>query len=236
MDSLLRTILIFVFSLFFPHGLAGFLAREFLGRVKGVIILILILIMFLSTITLAALFNPQVANSEGDIGLPEELKDFVAKDFNDTNPLNKSPFGGEQLTNSKVTAYFKDPNYFKVFNRWHLGVDLIPSENYYANDQGYALFKDVLIYATCSGVASSLRDSAGANYIYLECGNHKYAALFVHNKYNFLTIGTKAWVETGRPIGVMGSTGNSTGAHVHYAIKDLTTNAYLDPLEFILRK
>ena len=58
-------------------------------------------------------------------------------------------------------------------------------------------------------------------------------AIFVHNKYNFINPNENVRVFAGQPIAVMGSTGNSTGPHIHYQIKTLETGQILNPISFI---
>jgi murein DD-endopeptidase MepM/ murein hydrolase activator NlpD len=89
------------------------------------------------------------------------------------------------------------------------------------------------MFATCSGNANSYIDGNGANYITLICDGGKYMAIFVHNKFNFIESGKSVYVIAGQPIAVMGSTGNSTGPHIHYQIKNLETGQILNPFTFI---
>ncbi len=156
---------------------------------------------------------------------------MIYSDFEDSGTPHLSPFGGVEF--QQITADFHALDYYNSFGRWHQGIDLVPNAKYYKEDAGYLDYGDVLIYATCSGNAKSLKDSAGANYIYLTCDGNKHALLFVHNKTNLIEMNQQKKVTAGQPIAVMGSTGNSTGAHVHYAIKDLKTNSYIDPKLFM---
>ncbi len=43
------------------------------------------------------------------------------------------------------------------------------------------------------------------------------------------------WVERGRVIGYAGSTGRSTGVHVHYTVINQATNQYIDPMAFLMQ-
>jgi murein DD-endopeptidase MepM/ murein hydrolase activator NlpD len=43
------------------------------------------------------------------------------------------------------------------------------------------------------------------------------------------------WVQRGRVIGYAGSTGRSTGVHVHYTVIKEDTNQYIDPMAFLLQ-
>jgi hypothetical protein len=167
------------------------------------------------------------------IGLPEELKDYLEPGFIDSGTPNGSPFGGEGLDYTYITAGFLDPSYTMSFGKLHYAIDIIPSKNYLEYNQAYKRFNDVVMFATCSGEANSYIDGNGANYITLVCDGGKYMTTFVHNKYNFIKQGISTHVTAGQPIAVMGSTGYSTGPHIHYQIKDLNTGKILNPLSFI---
>jgi murein DD-endopeptidase MepM/ murein hydrolase activator NlpD len=167
------------------------------------------------------------------VGLPEVLNDYLEPGFLDSGTPNGSPFGGRGLEYSNVTAGFLDPSYTMSFGRFHYAIDIVPSNNYIKFNQAYQKFQDVVMFATCSGNASSYIDGSGANYITLICDGGEYMTIFVHNKYNFISPGKGVHVIAGQPIAVMGSTGNSTGPHIHYQIKSLSTGNILNPLAFI---
>ena len=167
-------------------------------------------------------------------GLPVALQGYLAPGFNNSAAPFLSPFAGALSVNTVATSGYHDLDYFKSFGRWHEGVDLVPSANYYEQDQAYKLYGDVVIYAVCTGKADSLRDGAGANYIYLSCADKVHGVMLVHNKTNFIPLGKSAQVIAGQPIAIMGSTGHSTGAHVHFAVHDLKTRELINPLPFLL--
>jgi len=167
------------------------------------------------------------------IGLPEELRDYIESGFIDSGTPNSNPLGGNDMEYFNVTAGFLDPSYTMSFGRFHYAIDIVPSSNYFEFNKAYKIFNDVVMFATCSGNATSNLDSSGANYITLICDGDKYMAIFVHNKYNFIGPNESVRVIAGQPIAVMGSTGNSTGPHIHYQIKNLETGQILNPLSFI---
>ena len=87
---------------------------------------------------------------------------------------------------------------------WHNGVD-------FANDRGTP------IYASRTGTvttAKSLTYSYG-NYVVI---NHHdgYSSLYAHMDYYIVGVGD--YVVQGQLIGYMGSTGNSTGNHLHFTV------------------
>lgn len=200
----------------------------------------LIVFVFMLILIGCAGFNSVLSGSTDNnlenidqVWVPEFLRGYVEPGFDNSYSPVHSPFGGILNQYSIVTSYFHDTNYFNVYHRWHEGMDLIPNNNYYLNNQAYQKRKETVLFATCTGNAISSIDSQGANYIYLLCADNRYAVFYVHNKYNFIPRGEKSLVFAGQPIAVMGSTGNSTGAHVHYAIKDIIISKYINPIVLI---
>ncbi len=88
------------------------------------------------------------------------------------------------------------------------------------------------IMATADGIVSfSGWSGSNGNLIVLEHG-HGFSTFYAHNRENAVKVGQR--VKRGDIIGYVGSTGNSTGPHVHYEIwKD---GKYIDPKAFLERR
>lgn len=72
------------------------------------------------------------------------------------------------------------------------------------------------VRATAEGIVSFSGWSGGSgNLVVLEHG-HGFSTVYAHNRANLVKVGQK--VERNEVIGYVGSTGNSTGPHVHYEI------------------
>ncbi len=86
-----------------------------------------------------------------------------------------------------------------------------------------------LIRASMSGrvVTSEFQEDYG-NVVVVEHGRG-YTTLYAHNRDNLVSRGD--WVEAGAPLAVVGSTGRSTGPHLHFEVKRHGRN--LDPAEFL---
>ncbi len=85
------------------------------------------------------------------------------------------------------------------------------------------------VLAVASGIVTRSGSRAGyGNLVVLNHGEG-YTTLYGHNKSNLVQVGQ--WVEKGQPIAVMGSTGRSTGTHVHFEVhnenKPLNPKAYI---------
>ncbi len=111
------------------------------------------------------------------------------------------------------------------FSEWHTGIDIHadPGTNILASDSGVVWF--------------SGRGGSQGNYIIIYHGS--YWSLYLHNQVNLVSEGDK--VEQGEVIGRVGSTGRSTGPHLHFEIRlDDGTGEWhgyyqhkpLDPLRF----
>jgi len=68
------------------------------------------------------------------------------------------------------------------------------------------------------------------NYVIIDHGNG-YQTLYAHMLNNSIAVTLGQKVNQGQKIGVMGSTGRSTGPHLHFEIK--TTKGKLDPLSIL---
>jgi murein DD-endopeptidase MepM/ murein hydrolase activator NlpD len=88
------------------------------------------------------------------------------------------------------------------------------------------------ILATADGIVTfSGKTGKSGNVVVIEHG-HGYSTAYAHNSKNFVTVGQR--VTRGETIGLAGSTGRSTGPHVHYEIwKD---GRHVNPSKFLARR
>lgn len=127
------------------------------------------------------------------------------------------------MTNIPLTGEFRVTCEFKRKGNWmagwHTGIDLVGDEK---------------IYATCDGeVVRTGYDKSYGNFIVVkDSATGKYHWFCHLSKINVIK-GTK--VSRTSKIGVMGSTGNSTGKHLHFEIRNVN-NKYgdvSDPAEYM---
>ena len=86
-----------------------------------------------------------------------------------------------------------------------------------------------LVRAVAAGIVTwSDRHSGYGNMIEINHGNG-YVTRYAHNKRNLVVVGDK--VEKGQPIAEIGSTGRSTGTHVHFEVMHNGEN--VDPKKYI---
>lgn len=129
------------------------------------------------------------------------------------------------MTNLPVTGEFRVTcEYHKIGNTWiaghHTGIDIV-------NDNH-------IIYATCDGTVYTVKTNNKdyGNYIVILDGNGNYH-YFCHLASVKVNIGDK--VNRATEIGIMGSTGKSTGIHLHYEIRN-PSNKYddtINPAEYM---
>lgn len=100
----------------------------------------------------------------------------------------------------------------------HNGIDLAVPEN-------------TLIYASSKGkVTAKGFDPSAGNYVILEHENGLKTSYFHMNR---AAVSLNQTVEMGEMIGFVGSTGNSTGAHLHFAINTELWSGYMNPANYL---
>ncbi len=133
---------------------------------------------------------------------------------------NTSYLSGRPIRKGWLSSYFgtrKDP--FNGRPAMHKGVDFAGKE-------------DADIIATAAGVISWASDRYGYGQL-IEINHGKgFKTRYGHNKTLLVKVGDV--VAKGQVIALMGSTGRSTGPHVHYEI--LRNNTQINPVKYVYRK
>jgi len=133
---------------------------------------------------------------------------------------NTRYLSGRPITKGWLSSYFgirKDP--FNGKPSMHKGIDFAGKE-------------DGDIIATASGVVSWADDRYGYGLLIEINHGDGLKTRYGHNKTLLVNIGDV--VVKGQVIARMGSTGRSTGPHVHYEV--LRNNKQIDPIKFVYRK
>ena len=133
---------------------------------------------------------------------------------------NTRYLSGRPIKKGWLSSYFgmrKDP--FNGKPAMHKGVDFAGSE-------------DADIIATASGVVSWAGDRYGYGQLIEINHGDNLKTRYGHNKAIKVSVGDV--VTKGQVIAKMGSTGRSTGPHVHYEI--LRNNRQIDPKKYVYRK
>lgn len=133
---------------------------------------------------------------------------------------NTRYLSGRPITKGWLSSYFgvrKDP--FNGKPAMHKGVDFAGSEN-----------ADII--ATASGIVSWAGERYGYGQLIEINHGDGLKTRYGHNKAIEVSVGDV--VNKGQVIAKMGSTGRSTGPHVHYEI--LRNNRQIDPTQYVYRK
>lgn len=123
---------------------------------------------------------------------------------------------GRPVAAGYVSSYYgtrQDP--FKGHESHHRGLD-------FAGAAG----SDVL--AVAEGLVTRVDNIAGYGNL-VEIKHGEYVTRYAHNKKALVAVGDR--VSRGQPIALMGSTGRSTGPHVHFEV--LQNGRHVNPLKFI---
>lgn len=167
--------------------------------------------------------------------LPTFLYAYREAGFQNTIIPSKSPFGGTSMEYTDVTTTYLSLEYLQKFGAQHPAIDIVPSKNYYQESTAYKLSRRYpVVFATHNGTVEYLYDESGANYIIITNITQTLRTIYVHLEAAYVNTGQT--VVAGQPIGIMGSTGKSTGPHLHYAVQTKDSNGdwkYQNPMLYI---
>lgn len=178
-------------------------------------------------ITLLLLFFPYCIWGQKKIHLAEQVV-CSAKGWKDIKPvfeiINRMPqivcyipLGNPIKEENHISSrygYRKHPISKK--KKLHAGIDLVAE---YAS----------IVYATAKGKVTLANYKGGYGKMVIISHRYGFETRYAHLTHIYTTEGAE--VEKGAPIGFVGSTGNSTGNHLHYEIRK--NNIAIDPFSFI---
>ncbi len=109
-------------------------------------------------------------------------------------------------------------------------VDPLCGEKRFHHGMDVAAAEGTEIRAAMAGrvVLSDVREGYG-NVVVVDHG-HGFTTLYAHNRENLVQEGD--WVRAGAPLARVGSTGRSTGPHLHFEVR--RHGQHLDPMEFLV--
>jgi Peptidase family M23 len=131
-----------------------------------------------------------------------------------------------QPADGVITSTFKDSSYYQQFGRHHYGIDIAKSGT-------------VPIVASAPGtvIRSGYSDSFGeVVYLRHNINGKYYVTVYAHMRSGTRTVSLNQTVNQGQVLGYMGSTGDSTGQHLHFQMNPGTTYdklASVDPMDYI---
>lgn len=146
------------------------------------------------------------------------LKNVKNSPIKDKNKLTITSKFGKRRFYNKVSKKYE--------SGFHNGIDISSSETIVTPYPG----KVIEIRNSIKGY--SKKYSKG-NYVTIDHGNNVYTTYY-HLKYASVCVKKNEQVSEGQIIGLMGSTGHSTGKHLHFGIK--INNKWVNPEEYLLGK
>ena len=135
---------------------------------------------------------------------------------------------GCEVITSKF-GYRKDP--FTGSQQFHQGIDIVSGFKKGITTDNIVAFADGKVTETRSSVpGKNTKTNLAGNYVIIDHGNG-YKTRYQHMEYKkvFVTVGQK--VKKGDIIGYMGTTGYSTGNHLHFDV--VCNGTRVDPLPFL---
>jgi murein DD-endopeptidase MepM/ murein hydrolase activator NlpD len=141
----------------------------------------------------------------------DEIKDYlgVQRDIFMATPK------GYPVNGRITSAFGKRENPFSKMAGFHAGIDIAASPG-------------TGILATADGVVSYSGWSRYSGYVVILEHGLGFSTVYAHNKKNSVKVGER--VARGDTVGLVGSTGRSTGPHVHYEVWE--NGNRVDPLEY----
>lgn len=130
-----------------------------------------------------------------------------------------------------VTRYVSSPfGWRTIYGKpdWHRGIDIAPSHRYYPSSPMYQGTPAYIVAAASGEVVTSKYHSSYGWYVIIAHGGG-YATLYAH-QYQKPMVSEGDIVAIGQPIGIVGSTGQSTGPHLHFEVR--VNGQPVDPLKF----
>lgn len=158
------------------------------------------------------------------------------------------PVGGEEVTGSSSTGYFAvdEPMstiitapYLEERTKdsgeiyYHSGIDIGNNGYAYYDESTGRYSSDIPIIASKDGTITLIVENTGdtsyGNYVIIDHGD-EITTLYAHLD-RFVDIEIGDTVSQGQVIGYMGTTGNSTGVHLHFEVR--VNGEHVDPLNYI---
>lgn len=159
----------------------------------------------------------------------------------ETTEENGVTFAKGNPTSTEITSYFAgrvDPFTGEVST--HTGMDLTGANSGYGVENVIAALDGVVVYPTSKANATCPSGSDGGcgggygNYVVIQHSDGNFT-LYAHMHSNTITVQAGDTVKQGQVIGKMGSSGRSTGTHLHFEVRKGANlqSSTVDPLDYI---
>lgn len=145
-----------------------------------------------------------------------KLKDIILSPFKEKKTIKVTSDYGKRKYYNKITKKYVTSN--------HRGIDLTGGKTIVAVADG----KVISIKKSVKGYSEKY---SSGNYVTI-AHNNNISTVYCHMKYGSITLKKNSIVKKGDYLGIIGSTGKSTGKHLHFAVKK--GKAYVNPKDYLL--
>lgn len=129
----------------------------------------------------------------------------------------------------RVTSPYGNRQYYyqgKLVKDFHAGIDLVPNDC--KGNEEIIAFED----GTVTGVQKTGKQYGTGCYVRIKHENGMYT-LYYHLKSNSIVVKKGQKVKRGQKIGIIGTTGKSTGIHLHFQIDNGGNSSAINPYDYV---
>lgn len=137
----------------------------------------------------------------------------------------KVPINSENI---RITSYYGNRQYYyqgKLIKDFHNGIDIVPSP---CNNNEILAFADGVV----TSVQKTGQQYGTGCYVRLKHSNGIYT-LYYHLKSGSVCVNVGDNVRKGQKLGIIGTTGQSTGIHLHFQIDKGSSSTSINPYDYL---
>ena len=139
--------------------------------------------------------------------------------------MMKVPINSENI---KITSRYGNRKYYyqgKLIKDFHNGIDLVPSP---CNNNEILAFADGVV----TSMQKTGRQYGTGCYVRIKHSNGLYT-LYYHLKSGTVCVNVGDKVKKGQKLGIIGTTGKSTGIHLHFQIDKGSSKTSINPYDYL---
>ena len=139
--------------------------------------------------------------------------------------MMKVPINSENI---KITSRYGNRKYYyqgKLIKDFHNGIDLVPSP---CNNNEILAFADGVV----TSMQKTGRQYGTGCYVRIKHSNGLYT-LYYHLKSGTICVNVGDKVKKGQKLGIIGTTGKSTGTHLHFQIDKGSSKTSINPYDYL---
>lgn len=132
-------------------------------------------------------------------------------------------------TNTRITSYYGNREYYyngKLIKDFHHGIDIVPKPC--KTNEEILAFEDGIIHS----VQKTGEQNGVGCFVRIKHDNGYYT-LYYHLKSNTISVNVGEKVKKGQKLGIIGTTGHSTGIHLHFQIDKGGNSTSINPYDYV---